>query len=364
MDRGSQDWVLDPIQNQVLEANQKMRTLRILLLSAVSALCALAQAPVISAVTNGLSYSTQMSPGVLATVFGSSLSGNNQHVRLNGVDCPITYSSDSQVNIQIPWEAATGKGHVVVAHDGMSSSPFAVTISPYSPALSSYDGGGSGTGVFFSGANLITSTNPANGGDTLSTYGVGLGATNPAIATGEITPNPPPLYVTLATPTITVGGKATSILFSGLAPGFLATDQINFTLAPDTPTGTRTVVVKIGKASTNQITIPIGCLDVTGKVSVALGPLTHQSGSKYSQKVTVTNMSGTALAAKASVVLTNLSSTSQLSNGGGASCPSSDGSPYRSTSFTGAGAAQTATVTLSFTDSTGNISYGVRVLDK
>jgi len=64
------------------------------------------------------------------------------------------------------------------------------------------------------------------------------------------------------------------------------------------------------------------------------------------------------------VVLTNLSSTSQLSDGGGASCPSSDGSPYRSTSFTGAGAAQTATVTLSFTDSTGNISYGVRVLDK
>lgn len=339
-------------------------TVQALMLLCLSAPGALAQTPVVGAVVNGFSFGTQLSPGVLASVFGSSLAGNNQHVRLNGVDCPITFSSDSQVNIQIPWEARKGAGRVVVSHDGMNSTPFPVTVMTYSPALVSFAGGGSGTGVFYSGNHLIGSTNPANGGDTLITYGVGLGATNPAIATGQITPDPPPLYVTLVAPTIKVGGQAATVLFSGLAPEALATDQINFTLAPNTPVGTRPVVVRIGNASTNQVTVPIGCLDVTGSVTVDLGPLTHQSGSKYSQKITLTNISGTTFAAKGSVVLTNLTSTTQLNNGGGTACPSSDGSPYKSISFTGSGSAQTATVTLSLTDASGNISYGVRVLDK
>ena len=228
------------------------------------------------------------------------------------------------------------------------------------------DGSGTGLGIFFSGASFtpISTTNPANGGDSLSTFAIGLGATTPAIATGEITPNPPPLYVTLATPTLSAGGKQAAIVFSGLAPGLLATDQVNFTLAPDTPTGTRNVTLKIGNGSSNVVTMPIGCLDVTNSVSVSLGPLTHQSGSKYSQKVTIQNTSGTTLQTKGSVVLTALTSTSTLNNGGGTSCPSSDGSPYKSFTFTGAGSAQTASVTLSFNDATGSIAYGVRVLDK
>jgi uncharacterized protein (TIGR03437 family) len=336
----------------------------LLLLFAAAALSALAQ-PTISGVDNGFSFTSSLSPGVLASIFGSNFTGSVA-VTLSGTACPVTYSSAGQINIQIPWEAATGKGHVVVTADGVSSTPFAVTISKYSPALSSDNGTGSGLGEFFSGANLITTTNPANAGDTLTTYAVGLGATTPAIATGEITPAPPPFYTTLVVPTLTVGKKAASILFSGLAPGVLAIDQLNLTLATNTPVGTAdTVDLTIGSASTNLITIPIGCLDETANVSVALGPLGHPSSGKYTQKVSITNTSGAALPAKGSMILTGLTSTATLTNGGGTSCPSSDGSPYKSFTLEGSGTAQTATFTLDFTDTTtGTITYGQRVLSK
>ncbi len=336
-----------------------------LLLSAASIVSALAQTPAITAVENGFSFKSTISPGVLASVFGSNLSGSNLQVTLNGLSCPVTFSSASQLNIQVPWEVAAGSGQFVVTHDSLTSAPFTTTVSKYSPALVSSSGAGSGEGIFYSGSHQITTTNPANAGDVLVTYAVGLGATTPAIATGEITPNPPPLYTTLVNPSITVGKKAATLLFSGLAPLVLATDQINLTLSPSTPVGAETVTLKIGSAASSLITIPIGCQQIDTSVSVALGPLNNPSAGKYTQKVTITNTSGKQLPAKGSLVLTSLTSSAQLTNGGGASCPSSDGSPYRSFTFTGTGSAQTATLTLDFSDSsTGNITYGQRVLDK
>jgi len=338
---------------------------RAMWLSLAGTLSVLAQTPTISAVDNGFSFKATLSPGVLATVFGSNLTGNSLEVLVKGQSAPVTFSSATQLNIQIPWDVADGKTSVVVKHDGLTSAPFSVTISEYSPALVSDNGTGSGLGVFYSGANLITTTNPANAGDTLLTYAVGLGGTNPAIGTGVDTPNPPPYYYTLVEPSITVGGKAAAVLFSGLAPLALATDQLNFTLATNTPVGTETVVLKIGTATTNLINVPIGCLDSSSGVSVTLGPLNHPSSGKYTQKATITNVSGTQLQAKGSLILTGLTTTATLTNGGGTSCPSSDGSAFKSFTFTGTGSAQTASVTLDFTDTTsGSITYGTRVLTK
>jgi uncharacterized protein (TIGR03437 family) len=339
---------------------------RLPLLLAASILSLFAQKPTITGVDNGFSFKSAISPGVLASIFGSNLSGNNLEVTIGGLQCPVTYSSASQLNIQIPWEVATGKRSVVVEHDSLSSTPFAVTVTQYSPALVSDDGSGSGLGEFFTpNGTLITTTNLANAGDTLTTYAIGLGDTTPASTTGVDTPAPPPLYTTLATPAIVVGGESAALLFSGMAPGALATVQLNFTLATNTPVGTETVAVTVGTASTRLITIPIGCEDVTTGVSVSKGPLKKVSEGKYSQKVTITNTSGKQLAAKGSMVLSALTSTATLTNGGGASCPSSDGSPFKSFSFTGTGDAQTATFALDFTDtSTGTITYGQRVLDK
>jgi len=338
-------------------------SVRYSLIALIATVSALAQ-PTVSAVANGFSFQPHLSPGVLASVFGANLAGTNPTtVVLNGIDCPVTFTSAAQLNIQVPWEAAIGAGHLTVTVDGSHSAPFSVSLATYSPALVSLNGSGSGTGEFFSGPNLIGTSNPANGGDVLLTYGIGLGPTNPAIATGEITPNPPPLYVTVGAPALTVGGKAATISFSGLAPGALATDQINFTLPALVPTGDPNVIVTIGSATSPPVTIPVGCKQVNSQVTVTKGKIEHASGNLYTQAVKIQNKTSTNLPTNASLVLTTLTSSAKLSNGGGATCPSSDGSPFKSFSFTGTGTSQTATVTLAFTDSTtGTIAYGVRVL--
>ena len=99
-------------------------------------------------------------------------------------------------------------------------------------------------------SNVITTTNPANAGDVPSTTAVGLGDTTPASVTGVETPNPPPLYTTLATFAYRRREEST-LLVSGLVAGLLPTDQLNFTLAPNTPVGTETVTVSRGPAETS-----------------------------------------------------------------------------------------------------------------
>jgi uncharacterized protein (TIGR03437 family) len=333
-----------------------------LLVAVISAVPALAQ-PTVNAggVLNSYDYTPVLSPGVLASVFGSNLTGTSPTtVTLNGLDCAVIFAFPTQVNIQLPWEAAVGTGSLIVTVDGSSSTPVQVSLTEYSPALEALNAQGTGAGVFFSGANLISSTNPANGGDTISAWATGLGATNPAIAAGEVTPQPPPSYVT-RTPSVTLGGMPARVTFSGLLPGAVATDEVNFTVPADVVPGPAVaVVIGIGGDVSNTVTLPVGCQQVNSQVSIKRSELHHGSGEHYAQGIRIENTSTGTLPATGSVILTSLPSTAQLMNGGGATCPSSDGSPYLSFTFTGT--PQTATFSIDFTSTTGTITYGVRVL--
>jgi hypothetical protein len=154
------------------------------------------------------------------------------------------------------------------------------------------------------------------------------------------------------------------VTFSGLLPGQIGIDEVNFTLGASTPTGSQNVGLKIaGVPSSDAVTIAVGCRQVNSQVSIGKSALRKVSATTYTQTVKVTNKSTTDLPATGSVLLTNLTPTTTLTNGGGPTSPSSDGSPYASVSFTGSGTSQSATITLHFTDATtGNITYGVRVL--
>ena len=71
-------------------------------------------------VTNAASYAQQISPGALATVwgtFGASPGAtaapwpqtfNGVTVSVNGTQAPIYYVSPGQINFQVPWGTATG----------------------------------------------------------------------------------------------------------------------------------------------------------------------------------------------------------------------------------------------------------------
>jgi uncharacterized protein (TIGR03437 family) len=52
-----------------------------------------------------------------------------------------------------------------------------------------------------------------------------------------------PLYQTVATTSVTIGGINAPVLFSGLAPGFVALSQVNVQVPENVPTGDAVSVV-------------------------------------------------------------------------------------------------------------------------
>jgi len=86
---------------------------------------------------------------------------------------------------------------------------------------------------------------PAAPGDTLVVYLTGLGEATPdgsssgtPLATGVIAPvSGSPLYETIATPTVQLGGVAVTPLFSGIAPGTAGEYQIDFQVPTGLPEG-------------------------------------------------------------------------------------------------------------------------------
>ena len=86
---------------------------------------------------------------------------------------------------------------------------------------------------------------PASPGGFLQIYVTGLGKATPdgslsgaVLPTGSVAPaSGNPLYETLAKPTVTIGGKAATVLFSGIAPGYAGLYQVDIQIPADVGTG-------------------------------------------------------------------------------------------------------------------------------
>jgi uncharacterized protein (TIGR03437 family) len=99
---------------------------------------------------------------------------------------------------------------------------------------------------------------PAAPGDAIQIYVTGLGRATPngnpvgnTLRTGDVAPaNGNPLYRTVETPQVTIGGVEAQVVFSGIAPGFAGLYQINVTVPPGVEPGDDVpVTVTIGGAS-------------------------------------------------------------------------------------------------------------------
>jgi uncharacterized protein (TIGR03437 family) len=93
---------------------------------------------------------------------------------------------------------------------------------------------------------LVTASNPAQPGQYIVVYANGLGAVDNPPPSGEATPSPTaaqPLAATLGTPTVTIGGVAAQVLFSGLTPGSIGLYQIDVVVPPNAPAGVQPLVI-------------------------------------------------------------------------------------------------------------------------
>jgi uncharacterized protein (TIGR03437 family) len=199
-------------------------------------------------VVNAASYLGAISPGSVATVYGSNFTDGatyqaaanpNFGTQLSGVavtvdstPAPVIFASPSQINFQVPWETVPGLAvNVKVTRDGADSQIETVTIAaPASPSffLSEFTNGV----AWMTGAGCEQTGCAATPGNEYQLWANGLGPKNGASQDGA-----PAVYNDSLTPLqvpgspdscqLTVGGQPARVDYCGAAPGLII-DQINF----------------------------------------------------------------------------------------------------------------------------------------
>jgi uncharacterized protein (TIGR03437 family) len=123
----------------------------------------------VSSVLNAATFTaTPMVPGSLGTVMGTHFTGKNVTATFDGTQAALLYTSDLQINLQVP--AALGsktQANLVVTVDGVSSAPVMVTLAPAWPAV--FAGG-----VLNQDSSVNGSARAAKSGDILQIFATGI----------------------------------------------------------------------------------------------------------------------------------------------------------------------------------------------
>jgi uncharacterized protein (TIGR03437 family) len=212
----------------------------------------------ITAVANAASFKTQVSPGMLLSVFGTGLANSTAtnsgsplpyslagvSATVNGLAAPVIYASSGLLNIQVPFAAGAGPAVIGVNNNGQIAG-FQFQISPTSP------------GVFADANGNVVPIPVVKAGTALALYVTGTGEVSPTLKTayspssGSTTPVPvQPLSVT-------VGGAPAFLEFVGITPGLIGVTQVNILVPSATPPGNQPVVVTVGGVSSAPVNIVV-----------------------------------------------------------------------------------------------------------
>lgn len=218
-------------------------------------------ASVVNAVVSAAGTVTKVSPGGIATVWGLDFAEAPEsastlplpvqlgltRVFINGVECPLFFVSEFQINLQIPFETPTGiEVSVQVEHDGVLSEKFLLIVQPVAASVFTYERV-SGSGVFepialhSDGVSLVTPENPAKTGEILVLYLTGPPQLLNTPLSGVGAPLPPNDAITVELPSAILStsqaGSGLTVLYSGLASGFVGLWQVNVRMSSSLPAG-------------------------------------------------------------------------------------------------------------------------------
>jgi uncharacterized protein (TIGR03437 family) len=183
---------------------------------------------------------------------------------MSGVQLPLLYVSDSQVNVLVPYDIAKNVPHQLVIQRGpVLSIPAATVIFDTQPAILATAGNGIGQGHVYKadangGQTLADTNSPVTAGDVLVLYCVGLGAVTPAVTAGDPSPASPLSSVPVPV-TVTIGGATANSFFAGLTPGFAGLYQINVTVPSGIAAGSQVpvTIAVAGKSSSANVFIAV-----------------------------------------------------------------------------------------------------------
>ena len=199
--------------------------------------------PVVQQITDVWNYTSAVAPGAWVTIWGAGLAVgaaqtwnvtgtalpttlNNVMVSFNQAPAALLYVSSTMINALVPASVQPGPVQVVVQSNGVSSAPFIVHATATLPAiyaLPAADGKTlSVTAALAGTASLIGNpavdqrvSRPAQPGDVLDLYLIGLGATQDPLrfVTDQVFAG---AYPVAAPVTAAVGGATAEVQFAGL----------------------------------------------------------------------------------------------------------------------------------------------------
>jgi uncharacterized protein (TIGR03437 family) len=205
---------------------------------------------------------TSVAPGSWMEIFGSGIfpvarswqtadfNGAKAPTSLDGVKVTIggkqaflDFISDGQVNAQVPSDAPTGAQQMTVSNAAGTSNAYNITVNPLQPGLlapSSFSVGGKqyvvaqftdGSFVLPPNALAGATTRQAKPGETIVIYGVGFGpvvdAGGQEITAGTVVSAANQLTKSFS---LSIGGAPATLIYKGLAPGFVGLYQFNVTV--------------------------------------------------------------------------------------------------------------------------------------
>jgi uncharacterized protein (TIGR03437 family) len=87
---------------------------------------------------------------------------------------------------------------------------------------------------------------PAAKGSYITIYATGLGAVNPAVAAGQVTPSSPVSTIVKTDIAASIGGVPATVSFAGLAPGLRGYYQVNIQVPQGAPSGAQELIISTG----------------------------------------------------------------------------------------------------------------------
>jgi len=200
---------------------------------------------------NAADYTQAFAPGMIISAFGGSMASSNSSatgfplptvvngasIEVNGEPIPLFFVSPNQINGQLPF-GISGQVKVVIRNAAGVTTPQTITVLPTAPRLFTKTQDGKGEAVVFHSTDfsLVTSTSPARSNETVIIFLTGLGTVSPAVAAGQPGGDNgqfgPLNQLSEGSVKVAIGGLQGTVLFAGLAPGFVGLYQVNLKLPP------------------------------------------------------------------------------------------------------------------------------------
>jgi uncharacterized protein (TIGR03437 family) len=172
----------------------------------------------------------------------SSLGGIS--VTVGGQPAPLFLVTPSEIDCQLPFTTPAGLDNFVVNFADGTQATASINVPSAAPEILQYAlqfFTSSYAMAFHAGTAIVADQgHPASAGEALETYGLGLGAVNPAVDAGVPAPTDPLAYA-IAPPQVKIGNKDATVTYAGLAPGLVGMYQVNIIVPSGLKTGSQPI---------------------------------------------------------------------------------------------------------------------------